>query len=471
MKLFFVDDEIIIRTGLSTVIPWADSGYEVLEPAASAEEAIARLEVEKPNIIVTDIQMTGLTGFDLASEVRRLLPESEVIILSGYDQFKYAQKAIRAGVSDYLLKTSRPDEIVKAVAGARQRIIMRGESLKRNHLRDEAMEGLLRGKELDDSTLMQAKVLLPKLMLHEPNGYLVIKIGASGWEEDSGIQKLLLFAVHNVISELIEGEAIIWDRTIVLIVRLNGGISSPIQLEYELAKIELKLKCKIYAGVGEFADGQKGLQKAYETAAYSYLFRGLLPHQKIITHDAIYRRKGGKIECSQTERDELALILAQRDETLLRKWAQEVYSQQRSNKDTTPQSLLTYLRSVNMTAMDFIKGSGSEIDFLPNSDSTTLEMVAINGGELLIERLLELLKDEQVSSEQSNIPHINRAISYIHEHLSESITLEDVADYVQLTNSHFGEVFHRETGQEFKEYLSKLRMERLKNIEHERGKS
>ena len=90
MKVLIVDDEVIIRNGLSTVINWADNGFTVLTPAASAEEALQRIPVEMPEIIFTDIRMTGLSGLDMAHEVSEY-PEIEIIVISGYDEFSYAR--------------------------------------------------------------------------------------------------------------------------------------------------------------------------------------------------------------------------------------------------------------------------------------------------------------------------------------------------------------------------------------------
>ncbi len=122
MKIMIVDDEVIIRTGLATVIKWQDLGLKLLEPAASAEEAIARIPNEKPDILLTDIRMTGKNGLELAEEAKAILPELDIIILTGFDDFNYTQKAIRQGVNDYLLKTSRPDDIIRTVLRAKQRI-------------------------------------------------------------------------------------------------------------------------------------------------------------------------------------------------------------------------------------------------------------------------------------------------------------------------------------------------------------
>ncbi|MED4959708.1 response regulator, partial [Paenibacillus macerans] len=125
MKLLIVDDEVIIRTGLASVIAWNELGLTLLAPAASAEEALKRIREEKPDILMTDIRMSGKNGLQLAEEAKRMLPALEVVILSGYGDFAYTQQAIRQGVGDYLLKTSKPEEIIKTVLQAKQRIAER----------------------------------------------------------------------------------------------------------------------------------------------------------------------------------------------------------------------------------------------------------------------------------------------------------------------------------------------------------
>src|SRR5690606_42111092 len=101
MKIMIVDDEVIIRTGLATVIKWDELVLTFLAPAASAEEAMERIPVEQPDILLTDMRMTGKTGLQLAEEAREILPSLDISILTCYDDFSYTQQAIRQGINDY----------------------------------------------------------------------------------------------------------------------------------------------------------------------------------------------------------------------------------------------------------------------------------------------------------------------------------------------------------------------------------
>ncbi|MFF2890529.1 response regulator [Paenibacillus sp. NPDC057967] len=469
MKLLIVDDEVIIRTGLSTVIPWSEYGYELLRPAASAEEAIARLESERPDIVLTDIQMTGLNGFDLAREVKRLLPSTEVIILTGYDQFEYARRAITEGVSDYLLKTSRPDEIKSAVGNARERIIMRGESGNRNELREKLIETLIQGGEVDYATMRQSMRLLPRLRTDTASRYVVCCIGATGWGTENGYGKLLLFAAHNVIDELVEGEAALREDQILLILPLmKGEEGSLAKLEDILMRIERKLKCKLYAAVGEEVCSLDELKRSIGSAQHTFLYHGLLPDVRMIHTRDVSSRKGSRRACSPGEKEDLYALLQEGDAPALQLWLEGVVDALESDEETTPESYHAYLNSMLLEAEEsvhrLVQEAGVQSPAAIKAQPIPLKLAAENGREEIMNRVLELLKDYLTASGHHSTPPMNRAITYIQEHLEEDLSLALVAKRVQLTPHHFSEVFRRETGRTYAEFVAKTRVEKAMEL-------
>jgi two-component system response regulator YesN len=143
MKILIVDDEVIIRTGLAKVINWKEIGLELLKPAVSGEEALRRMPEERPNILLTDIRMKHMNGLELALKAKEIIPDIETIILSGYDDFMYTQQAIRQGVSDYLLKSSRPEEIMKTVLQVKQRIEDKWKHLNQDQYKNKEVRNRL----------------------------------------------------------------------------------------------------------------------------------------------------------------------------------------------------------------------------------------------------------------------------------------------------------------------------------------
>lgn len=471
MKLLIVDDEVIIRTGLSTVIPWNELGYELLEPAASAEEALLRIEVEQPNIVLTDIQMTGRNGLDLAGEVRRLLPDSEVIILTGYDQFSYAQRAIREGVSEYMLKTSRPDEIIRGVDGAKQRIMQRWEFAKRDQLHDRLLERLISETELDNRTLEQAPRLLHKLKLTESPRLQSVIVSASGWGNPPNEQNsLLLFAVHNMMSELIDGEALLRKDHFLVVLRHDRYGGAIQQFVRELEHIERRLKCKLFAAAGSVVNDCQGLRLSYTEAIMAMSFKGITTEESFLTYDAVKDRAGGRTVCTQEEEAQLTALFQEGDPIKLNGWVEQLVAELLDDPAATPNSLQAFRHSVVISAHRWVERVLKAFGEAVGSTGARLHHITAqsadsdNGPDHLFKPLNLLMNIYLESVGNSGIPYIKRSIAYIHDHLDKELTLQQVAKFVHLNPNHFSEVFKRETGQTYIEFVTMARIEKAKLI-------
>jgi two-component system, response regulator YesN len=103
-RFLMVDDEEIVRRGFETKIDWAGAGFEFLPPCENGRDAIASIDELRPDVVMTDIHMPHADGISVAAHVLEHHPSIVVVILSGYDEFGYAQAAIRNKVYDYVLK-------------------------------------------------------------------------------------------------------------------------------------------------------------------------------------------------------------------------------------------------------------------------------------------------------------------------------------------------------------------------------
>jgi two-component system response regulator YesN len=105
VKVLIADDEQIMREGLRLTIDWESYGFSVIGAVSNGEKALRLCEEETPDLVITDIRMPVMDGLDLTRELISRYPKIKIIILSAYDDFKYAQKAISYGASEYLLKS------------------------------------------------------------------------------------------------------------------------------------------------------------------------------------------------------------------------------------------------------------------------------------------------------------------------------------------------------------------------------
>lgn len=114
-KAIIVDDEEMIRKGIKNVIPWELLGIDEVQIASSAKEAFEKMKNIKFNIMITDICMPEIDGLALVQEVNNINPELKIIVLTGFDNFEYAQKCCKMKVNDFLLKPVDEEELSKVI--------------------------------------------------------------------------------------------------------------------------------------------------------------------------------------------------------------------------------------------------------------------------------------------------------------------------------------------------------------------
>jgi two-component system response regulator YesN len=120
--MLVADDELWIRERIINSINWAEIGVTITGQASDGEEALALFNKLKPDIIITDIRMPVISGLEFISALKESGINSKVIIISGYSEFEYAQKALKLGVFDYVLKPVENGELMEVVKKCIQRI-------------------------------------------------------------------------------------------------------------------------------------------------------------------------------------------------------------------------------------------------------------------------------------------------------------------------------------------------------------
>lgn len=122
LRLLIAEDEDAIREGIVNMIDWNSHQIEVIGEAGNGSEALALMESERPDLLLTDIRMPQMDGLELIEMALRRGYGFRSIILSGYNEFSYAKRAISLGVVDYVLKPCRPEEILKTVLKVKELI-------------------------------------------------------------------------------------------------------------------------------------------------------------------------------------------------------------------------------------------------------------------------------------------------------------------------------------------------------------
>lgn len=146
-KVLIVDDEIMIRRGLSKIIKWEQIGFELAGAVGDAGEALKILEEIQVDVLLTDISMPEVTGLELIRTVKELQPRIKTVVISGYSEFDYAIEAIKLKVESYILKPLDPQKITEIFEGLKASL----DQEQRNEQRDLYLQSeyeMLRGVDV-----------------------------------------------------------------------------------------------------------------------------------------------------------------------------------------------------------------------------------------------------------------------------------------------------------------------------------
>ena len=182
LKVVIVDDEERICQLIQALVKWDEMGMQVAGMAHNGIEACEIVRKVSPDILITDIRMPGCSGLELIEKVKNSCPELEIIVISGYAHFEYAQQAIRFGVGHYLLKPINKAELTEILEKLKKKISQRRESEKNKEeliQRAQKNESHMRSRfilELFDGNFANLQETLSTEMLEE-NYHIYIKPG------------------------------------------------------------------------------------------------------------------------------------------------------------------------------------------------------------------------------------------------------------------------------------------------------
>ena len=157
-KVIIADDEKLICRLVQALVDWEALDMRVEAMAENGPDALQKIEEIRPDVLITDIRMPGLNGLELIKQAKQITPQLEIIIISGYAHFEYAQNAIALGVRNYILKPIKQDElcatlqnVVKHLKEKREKDVSygiweEGDSLEKSVLRKRLVSELRNGQ-------------------------------------------------------------------------------------------------------------------------------------------------------------------------------------------------------------------------------------------------------------------------------------------------------------------------------------
>lgn len=493
-KAIIVDDEAVVRLGLKNTIDWRDHGFELIGDYENGRDAWEAIERSKPDLVISDISMPFMDGLQLAGLTVAHYPYIKMIILTGYDEFEYAQQALRLKVSDFVLKPITAREIrglldkVRAemdeearrhedVSRLKQQLNQSLPLLRERFLERMVAVGMSHAQVGERLSFFGLPPMQPGCLVlvadiddfgdreRDRNGY---------WGEHDA--EFLRFAAFNIFEEVARRESMLLLRTreerMAAILYGRQDERALYEDAFRIAEevrhhIEKFLAFTVTFGVGRAVWSTEQLPIAYKSALAALEYRFLLGKNRVL---GILDLEG--IPASPAPNPD---------------WDRQLASAVRTGSLPDVQRLIETGISELKLAMVPIEACFLHIQKAVLSLMNTVQELELRerGGHLdprtmtdvykfkTLDELESWLKDvvrsimSAISDNRSHLAgaQVRKAVDYIEtNYANEKMTLQELCRHVLMSTSYFSQVFKQHTGETFVEYLTGVRLAKAKEL-------
>lgn len=493
IKVFLVEDEMVIRNGIVKSINWEKEGYRLVGEASDGELAYPMILKEKPDILLTDIKMPFMDGLELSRLVKQELPDTKILIFSGYDEFEYAKEAIRIGVTEYLLKPVSSEQLLEVMRRISKQIEQdREEREILRQYQEDMKENVERERQNFFSHVIRGEVSIGE----------AVKNGKKyGMDLSAGFYSIILFKIFSTPEENIVSEHI-WKICEKIETKVDEipyayyfqrGIDgwvflltaeSKEQMEERqknlcdcLAEImKNERKVEYFGGIGKPVERIRNLGQSFRDAERIFAERFTRQSNQFLSgfekmdvyKDDEFQIKDlgdvGKL------REMIEKFLNNGTKEELEEFMDTYFIRMKEDKLQSTLMRQYIIMDIYIVIMSFCeKIDAVNHDYQQETEklkSTIQNMNSVSEIRLYITYMLNQaieLRDSISKKRYADI--IKAAEKMISEHyMSEEISLNSVADSVGMSPSYFSSVFSKESGKTFVEFLTETRMEKAKEL-------
>jgi len=458
-KVLLADDEPIITKGLSAILDWEDYGFEIVHTAESGEEALSYIKQHPIDILITDILMGEMSGLDLIQEVKSVRPEVKNIVLTGYQEFEFIKRGLLLGVENYLVKPVDEEELLTTIqaVGRKLRANLAGSRPEgTTTLLDNTLWRFLTG-EIDQHDFLE-KLALYNIELNQPS-YNVSILNLEHYQKSEVVKY-----VRHFIAE--QYSAISFCSPDQEIVVIFGGVS-----EEELVKQNQSLLDKLcneqkeaglfYLAMGKPVYEIDKLEESFAIAREHSLLQiysepnVLISDKEIIDHQEELKRqqefKGNIVkQLMNAEEEPLELIdcylkdLTKKSNVIsplvIKKYALD---------------LISYIH-YSLQPEDFSLYTGVVERMFYSSDIAQIRVIIT---EYFYELILTIHNHVHLRS-----PIVQNVLQYTHAHYVQGLSLKTLGQQFHVNAIYLGQLFQKEVGVVYSEYLNRYRLEKAKEL-------
>lgn len=491
-SIIVADDEEDVRRGIIERISWEEYGFQIAGEAENGKEALELCEKEMPDVLITDINMPYINGLELLESLSTRYPKPIVIFLTAYDEFEYAQKAVRLNAAEYILKPITSEELVSMLKKLRtsmdEATTQREDFnfLRREFennlpvLREKFLSLLLNGRLPAGNIEQKAKTYGMELLAGKACMVGVIAVDEetkdeTGFEMDQN--ELIQFAIYNIANEVMEAH----HRGITFLYGDNVILISLGEDDESLTKESLRtfdeigqsirkyLKFTVTIGVGHYCEKVEDIKNSYNTAITACNYKMVLGGDRVIY--ILDMEPTDTIKDSPQEASLQKLINSIRsavqpevDAMIDTIFADAVRCIPAANE------YIPYVFEVMTAILKTAKDLGVDTVMLMGADAGMFMHMLTSANLAGMKQWVKLtcatiLKEASRNRQDINKTMVKEAIHYIQEHYTDVDTgIEAVCRHLHISPSYFCFIFKKETNDTFNSYLHLFRMQAAKEL-------
>ncbi len=326
-RILLADDEEEVRKGIIRKIEWERLGFEVVGDAENGEDALEKIEQLRPDVVMTDIRMPYMDGLALTARIRQKYPSMKVLIFSGYDDFEYAQQAIKLNVTEYILKPVNGEELTEILSRVRENLDeeiarRRDESLLRERynnslpvIRELFLNELVRGTAREEEVRPKLEEYGVDILDAQGLAAAVVSVeweqerASSFWQQE---RKLIPISVRSLVEDHLRGyfRFVSFNSAngIAIIAAIDGHNTQTgfIDLLADICKETRRiLGVTVTIGVGYGSRRPENIGESYQSAVDALGYKAIVGTGGTIYINDMEPVNRGKLQLSQKDEDEL----------------------------------------------------------------------------------------------------------------------------------------------------------------------
>lgn len=487
-KLLIVDDEEEVRKGILKKIEWSSYGYEIIGEAENGKEALEIAERALPDVVLTDIKMPFMDGLELTKQLKEKLPIAKVIILTGFDQFEYAHKAISLNVIDYVLKPISSADLIEILKKTKDKLDKEIEEKRDiDQLRKHYIESLpvLKGKFLTNliyNSMNKEDIIEKAINFNiDFNGdtWVVSNVKINYLKEDISFEEkdFLTFSMLNIIEEIVKKHnmgTVFINEIDVIIISSFAGISKNTcirellcTMEEIVQSIQKYLKLVITIGVGSFCNDISLISDSYKKSVSALDYSVILGNNKVIFIEDVEPKTKDKIIFDEIKEQALTSSLKVGEKNDITNALDLIFDEIINSKSSIKEYQI-YLMEVITSILKVAKRMDINLsDIISNNIFEAMEKFSHikDLKEWLIEICLKIKESIDKERQDSSSLLVNNALDYINKNYTDKdLSINNICSHLHISTAYFSSIFKKETKTTFVNYLTGVRMEAAKEL-------